>query len=128
MILGGWQVSGITSYQSGFPFTSFPVKTFPTLAPTHRSDRTCTGVGNKTVDSWFDTSCFPIDSLQTALASGTPRFGNSGRNILTGPALHNWDLGFMKNFNISERFQLQFRAEFFNTFNFAQFWAPNTCG
>jgi hypothetical protein len=127
VVLGGWQVSGITSYQSGFPFSALSSQDFSNSgSTTPRPDRTCTGVGQKTVDSWFDASCFPIDSLQSALASGTPRFGNSGRNILTGPALHNWDLALLKNFRISERFKLQFRTEFFNTFNFAQFGAPQT--
>ena len=127
VILGGWQVSGITSYQSGFPFTVRSNQDFSNSASSNpRPDRTCTGEGKKTVDSWFDASCFPIDSLQAALASGTPRFGNSGRNILTGPAFNNWDLAFMKRFKIRERFDLQFRAEFFNTFNFAQFMPPET--
>ena len=127
MILGGWQVSGITSYQSGFPFTVLSNQDFSnTGSATPRPDRTCTGVGQKSVGSWFDASCFPIDSLQTALTSGTPQFGNAGRNILTGPALHNWDLALLKNFNINERFKLQFRTEFFNTWNFAQFGPPQT--
>jgi hypothetical protein len=127
VILGGWQVSGITSYQSGFPFSVLSSQDFSNTGTlVARPDRSCTGEGKKTVDSWFDASCFPIDSLQAALASGTPRFGNSGRNILTGPALHNWDLAFMKRFKFSERFDLQFRAEFFNTFNFAQFFPPET--
>src|SRR5262249_21923525 len=126
-ILGGWQVSGITSYQTGFPFSVLSTQDFSnTGSTTPRPDRSCTGEGKKTVDSWFDASCFPIDSLQAALASGTPRFGNSGRNILTGPAFNNWDLAFMKRFKIGERFDLQFRAEFFNTFNFAQFMPPQT--
>jgi len=93
---------------------------------TRRPDRTCNGEGQKNVDNWFDASCFTVASLAEDLASGHPRFGNAGRNILTGPPLNNWDLALLKNFQIRERFKLQFRSEFFNTFNHPYFSAPET--
>ena len=53
-------------------------------------------------------------------------FGNAGRDIINGPGVNNWDLGFGKFFPlIGERTKLEFRAEMFNTFNHAQFGQPN---
>ena len=78
------------------------------------------------VGEWFNTSCFTLDLLSAALANGTPRFGNSGRNILFGPNLRTWDVALMKRTKISERFALQFRAQFFNLFNRANFGLPDS--
>jgi hypothetical protein len=129
-ILGGWEFSGIWVVQSGFPFGPTSTQDFSnTGSTTPRPDRTCSGVGKKTVGSWFDASCFTTAALQQALASGQPRFGNSGRNILEGPGLDNLDFALMKNFQLGERFKLQFRAEMYNIFNQAHFGSPNfSCG
>ena len=97
-----------------------------TFSTNPRPDRTCSGVGKKTISSWFDTSCFTITTLQAAQGAGTPRFGNSGRNILDGPGLNNWDFNLMKNFGLSERFRLQFRFEMYNMWNYAHFGPPAT--
>jgi hypothetical protein len=51
-------------------------------------------------------------------------FGNSGRNILRGPRYFNTDIGLLKNNRITERYNLQFRAEFFNIFNNVNFNLP----
>ncbi len=126
-VLGGWSASGIVTFQSGFPITVLSSQDFSntgTFSP--RPDRTCNGAGQKTVDNWFNTSCFTIDALAGALAAGSPRFGNSGRNILSGPGLNNWDFALFKEFKLGERFKLQFRSEFFNFFNQAHFGSPNT--
>jgi hypothetical protein len=77
----------------------------------------CSGQGRKTLDSWFDISCFRTDSLQQALASGQPRFGNSGRNILDGPGVIGWDVAAIKDFTLGERWKLQFRAEAYSVLN-----------
>jgi hypothetical protein len=117
-LVGGWEISGITTFQSGFPFTVLAAQDFSntgTLTP--RPDRTCQGTGNKTLESWFDVSCFTNDSLQAALANGQPRFGNSGRNILDAPGFIGWDLAVLKNFSIGERVKLQFRAEAYSLLN-----------
>ncbi|MCI0701411.1 MAG: hypothetical protein L0241_10055, partial [Planctomycetia bacterium] len=52
--------------------------------------------------------------------------GNQGRNMFTGPGYWNVDLGVTKVFPITERINLQFRAEFFNAFNHANFDNPLT--
>ena len=52
-------------------------------------------------------------------------FGNLGRNTLTGPGLATLDFSLLKNLNLSETKRLQFRAEFFNLFNHANFALPD---
>ena len=75
---------------------------------------------------WFDISCFPTHAPKTGIDPATGltvtynRQGNAGSNLITGPGINNWDLGIHKNFRITEGKQLQFRAEFFNTFNHPQ--------
>lgn len=73
---------------------------------------------------WFSTNCFTLARLELALANGTPRFGNSGRNILFGPGLNEWDIGLMKRTQIREHLALQFTAQFFNLFKRANFGLP----
>src|SRR5262249_61847670 len=58
---------------------------------------------------WFDTSKFTVNAVGT--------FGNAGRYILRGPRFFNTDLGILKRTNITERVNLQFRAELFDVFN-----------
>jgi hypothetical protein len=64
-------------------------------------------------------------ALQQALANGMPRFGNSGRNILTGPGLFDLDASLIKRFSIGERVKAEFRGEFFNVMNHPNFALPN---
>ena len=66
------------------------------------------------VDRWFDTSAF------TPVA----RFGSLGRNVVIGPAFNNTDFSITKNTRLGERLRLQFRAEFFDLFNHANFGQP----
>jgi hypothetical protein len=124
-LLGGWQINGITSFQSGFPLT--PITGEPisgadagSLIATDRPNRVCDGnlpVGQRTPERWFDTSCFP--------ANNAGEFGNSGRGIITSPGIKDWDLSLFKDFRIKEQTRLQFRAESFNTFNNVNFGFPD---
>jgi hypothetical protein len=68
---------------------------------------------SKGVNEWFNTSCF-VQPL-------AGQFGNSGRNIIRGPGINNWDMGIGKDFRFTERIAFQFRAEAFNLFNHAQY-------
>jgi hypothetical protein len=54
-----------------------------------------------------------------------PLYGNSGSGIIQGPGQFNFDLSILKTTRIHERHTIQFRAEFFNAFNHAQFTNPN---
>jgi hypothetical protein len=91
-----------------------------------RPDRSCSGIGKKSINNWFDQSCFPTSALAAALAGGTPRFGNSGRNIIPGPGLVQVDASLIKRFSILDRFNTEFRAEFFNILNHPNFALPGS--
>jgi Carboxypeptidase regulatory-like domain len=123
LLIGNWQLSGIETLQSGLPFTpqlSYnpsndgdtrnPVR--PSLNPNF-SGQVIEGGPNE----YFNPSAF----LQPL--PGT--YGNAGRNILQGPALVETDLSMTKKFWLSERWNMQFRFEFFNVFNHTNFNVPN---
>jgi hypothetical protein len=132
-LIGGWQLNGIETWATGLPFT-----------PSYRdcnSDRD-TGfckpnvigdwhANNPSQFGWFATSDVPLAS--NGLASGPwsrpqkGQFGNVGRNALWGPRFTQLDLSFFKDFALTERSKLQFRAESFNFANHTNLGQPNTC-
>lgn len=120
-VIGGWQLGGIVQFQSGFPFTPTmgspdPANVGPQYA--RRPNRIGSGeIENWTIDRYFDTSAFTVPAQFT--------IGNSGRNILRGPGIANFDLSLIKNTTFAERYRLQFRWEMFNAFNTPQFLNPN---
>jgi hypothetical protein len=83
---------------------------------------------------WFNPSSFnsagPFNQDGTPNPDGVPlfTFGTLPRNALRGPGINNFDLSIIKNTKITESKSLQFRAEFFNAFNHAQFLNPNNDG
>ena len=120
-IVGGWQLNAIFSKYTGTPFT---VGT--SNASLNAADGTQTadqvkdnveilgGVGRG--NSWFDPTAFvPVTAV---------RFGSSGRNIVRGPGVTNLDASIFRDFPITERFKLQFRAESFNVSNTPAFHNP----
>jgi len=125
-ILGGWQVGGIYTLESGSPFTVNLTSDVanngePTATQSNISERpnlVCNPNGGpKTPAQWFNTSCFAAPAAFT--------YGNAGRDIVTGPNLNNFDATFQKNFAIRESMQLQFRADMFDFFNHPNFNQPN---
>lgn len=125
-LAGGWEVSGIVTLQTGLPFTVNANQDFSNTGSTNpRPDRICNGAGPQTVAEWFNTNCFTTDALSQALENGTPRFGNSGKNILYGPRMQQWDVAFIKRNRLTEKVNLEFRAEFFNLFNHPYFNTPD---
>ena len=124
-LAGGWEFAGILTFETGLPYTvTSPEDYSNSGSASPRPDRTCNGAGPDTVAEWFNTSCFTTAALSNALTNGTPRFGTSGRNILFGPSLDEWDISFIKRNRITERFSLEFRAQLFNVFNHANFGNP----
>jgi hypothetical protein len=119
-ILGGWQMGGILTLRSGFPWTIQATDVSGTRSRGARADHvgadsTIGDVGPGT--KWFDTSAY------RAPVKGT--FGNTGIGTVRGPGLKNFDLSLQKSFPVKEGQRLEFRAEFFNltntpTFNAAQ--------
>jgi len=131
-VLGGWEITFLATLQSGFPITpSAGLDSANVGTGSFRPDRLCTGQlpvtgsNRRSVARWFDTSCFTDALLVADNANGIFRFGNSGRSLLEGPGIHNWDTALLKNFHVTESKTLQFRAEFFNAFNHANFGADS---
>jgi hypothetical protein len=126
-VLGDWELTGITRLESGRAFNiginfdnanngarsnsqrpdlvgdPFPSGFTPTYGPS---------------GAYFNTAAFAVAPQYT--------YGNLGRNALHGPAFYNTDLGAFKNFSLTERFRMQFRAEFFNVFNNSSFDTPDS--
>ncbi|MGB9010954.1 MAG: carboxypeptidase regulatory-like domain-containing protein [Candidatus Acidiferrales bacterium] len=124
-IVSGWGVTSIVTLQSGFPFT-------PQLSynPSNNGDTrnpvrpflnpSFTGpviVGKPS--QWFNPNAFIAPPTLIGF------YGNVGRDAYTGPGLATWDFSVLKNTSITERFNLQFRAEIFNLLNRANFNTPN---
>jgi carboxypeptidase family protein/TonB-dependent receptor-like protein len=126
-LLTGWQSFGIVTLQSGRPFT---------VALLSEIDNSGTGrsilgfgandrpnvvgdpsLGTRSPDRWFNTAAFAFPPPGT--------FGNAGRNILEGPGFQNVNASLVKNTNLTERVNLQFRAEVFNLFNHPNFNLPD---
>jgi len=117
-LIGGWQVNTIGVMQTGIPL----VVTGANNQRATRPDSTgkSAGLDNPTAQRWFDTTQFVNPAPFT--------FGNLGRvlpNVRT-PGTVNWDLSFIKNTRLTERFNLQFRTEMFNFLNQVNLGAPNT--
>ncbi|HWQ55465.1 MAG TPA: TonB-dependent receptor [Bryobacteraceae bacterium] len=116
-LVAGWQLSGILTAQSGLPFTPGVSGDFANIGSGNRPNRIASGkLDNPTVDRWFDPTAFTLPAQYT--------FGNSGRNILRGDGLFNWDFSASKLTRLGERASLQFRAELFNVLNTVNFGAP----
>jgi hypothetical protein len=122
-VFGGWTVMAIESLQTGFPFTAElgynptnngdtrnPIR--PSVNPAFRG-LVILGGPNR----YFDANAF------LPPANGT--YGNVGRNTLVGPGLAELDASLLKTAALSEKTNLEFRAEFFNLLNHANFGTPN---
>jgi hypothetical protein len=115
-LAGGWQIGGINQLGTGLPFSpsfSSTIQGSPGGRPDVVGDWR---VANPDISRWFNSAAF---------APPAPfQFGNAGKNIMTGPGFVNIDLSVYKNTPVAERAQLQFRAEFFNIINRANFNNP----
>ena len=118
-VIGGWQVNGITNVRSGAPLIVTVAASQLNTGTGNYANLTCSEVGRpKTVERWFDTSCF-AEPAQFV-------FGNSGKSHVRGPGVVNFDLSLFKKFAIDEKRAIEFRSEFFNAFNNPHFANPNT--
>jgi hypothetical protein len=120
--MAGWSIDGILTLQTGYPFY---VTTLSDQSNTgawfSEPNRVCDGNfsgSQRTRLQWFNTSCFALPAVNT--------WGNAGINYLWSPGTRNIDFAILKDFPISESRKLQFRAEFFNAFNFVNFGIPGS--
>jgi hypothetical protein len=133
-VLGGWQLSDITGFQTGTPFSITNNSTF--------ADNAGTGNSITSVQSYPDLvgslhgpiavkhpSGIQGPRLYNSDAFGPPTgltYGTAGRNILRLPSRTNFDMGLFKSFTVHEEMHFEFRAEAFNVFNHTQWSAVNT--
>ena len=118
-ILGGFQLAGIVVAQSGRPFT--PVLSRDVSGTGQLQDRPNV-IGSPILSHpdpalWFNTGAFAIPAAST--------FGNSGRDVLTGPGLVNQDFSLIKYVSFGEARKLEIRGEVFNLWNHPNFSLPN---
>jgi hypothetical protein len=148
-VLGGWEMGGVLKMNSGVPTT--PIFGDDVLGvqnsgsdPFSIPDRVpgCDPVNHNFKSdpnlTYINTSCFKVPMATPEIKSQCAPFsavpgscrnllGNAGRNSIVGPSLYNLDFSVFKNFavrKISESFNVQFRAEFFNILNHANFGVP----
>ncbi|HUE44047.1 MAG TPA: carboxypeptidase regulatory-like domain-containing protein [Candidatus Sulfotelmatobacter sp.] len=125
-LLDGWELSGILTFQSGFPvritsqddieeLDSTDLFEFPgepnLTAPFHTQ--------NIRQNNGFDFN--PSLFTNATVAPGT--IGNAPRSICCGPGINNWDMSFMKETRFGERWNMEFRGDVFNIWNHAQFYS-----
>lgn len=120
-LVNGWQVNSILTLRSGSPLTITTVGSPLNNGGTARPNRVCDGAlsrGDRSLDRYFDTSCF--------VAAAPFEFGDSGRGILEGPGEAKLDLSLFKNFALGGAKRLELRFEAFNATNTPSFANPNT--
>lgn len=129
-LVGGWQISGFTTVQSGQPFSvTYSAPGTPVGQVGGRAN-IVPGVplypAVKTKAQWFNPTAFTAPPLYTA-ANGLryATYGNSGYDMLRGPAYQDWDFNLEKNIRWHEHYRAQLRAESFNAFNHPNFGTPN---
>jgi hypothetical protein len=124
-VLGGWEVAGVTTYQSGAPNTIVVTSDVARIgASSSRATLVADpnlAAGDRTLSRWFNTeAALPPERMVQGV------FGTGGRDVLIGPGFNQWDLSALKNFNFHERVRLQFRAESFNVVNHPSFTGIDT--
>jgi hypothetical protein len=128
-LTSGWQISGITRFATGLPVTiletddhsllgtafggpiTLPVDTPNLVGPLNITDP------RKTAGQYFSPAAFASSALGMQ--------GTANRRFFHGPGINNFDFALLKNTLLTERLDLQFRAEFYNIFNHAQFLTPS---
>jgi len=122
-VFGGWEIAGLSTFQSGHPFDLYSSRDSEYTGLSNRPDL----VGNTSIPS--SAARNQIGPPVTAFAVqpfGRP--GNLGRNTFTGPRYYATNLTLLKNTRLTEKINLQFRAEAYNLFNRIQFDNLGTAG
>ena len=124
-LISGWGLNGMSTFQMGFPLgfsatpnvTGFNTGLRPNVVP--GCEQSISGSAQSRLEKWFNTSCFTVPAAYT--------FGNESRTNpkLRGHGVNNFNFALFKRTAITERFNLEYRAEFFNLFNRVQFGRPN---
>ncbi|HEU5237209.1 MAG TPA: hypothetical protein VFU37_08720, partial [Pyrinomonadaceae bacterium] len=122
-IFNGWSISPIIKIRSGLPFTVTNGNVDANLDGNTNDRARLVGdphMDNPTAARWFNTAAFAQNPVVTGVATD----GNSPRNFLYGPGYWTVDLGLSRDFNLTERVRLRFRAEATNAFNHVNLGQP----
>ena len=129
-LTGGWALSGITRFATGVPVTLIETDDHsllgtafggPIILPVDTPDR----VGALHILDPRATPTHLYFDPTSFAASAVGLEGSARRRFFHGPGINNWDAALQKNLVITERVNLQFRAEWFNIFNHTQFLTPS---
>jgi hypothetical protein len=115
-LLGGWEVSGKTRWQSGEYLTLDGSTSIGTRRADYLGGEIGLPSGTRGEDRWFNTDVFAT--------APDDRRGNAQKGMIEGPHLYTWDLSLRKNFPVTDRVRLALRAEIFNVFNRVNFQNP----
>jgi len=122
-LVNGWSISPIIKIRSGLPFTITNGNVDANLDGNTADRAQLVGnphIGHPTAAQWFNTAAF----VQNKVVTGVATDGNSPRNLLDGPGYWVADLALSRDFRLSERFRLRFRAEGTNVFNHVNLGQP----
>ena len=117
-VLRGWEVSGITRWQTGAYLTPSANTSTGTRRADYVLDQEINQRGTNPLTDWFNKAAF--------VAAPNERRGTAGIGVIEGPGRYFWDLSLRKRFNMTERINLQFQADFFNAFNQVLLNNPST--
>jgi hypothetical protein len=120
-VLGNWQISGALLLQTGQFLTPSFSGSDPSNTRTYGGRPDLVGnpnLSSKSIDGWFNPAAFAIPP--------NGRFGSSGRGVIMGPGINNFDFGLYKYINLGEKAKLQIRMTATNFFNHPNFGNPNT--
>lgn len=123
LLAGGWSVNTLLSARAGLPVNVTLSRNSSELPDGNNVDQRPNRVpgaplylGSRSVSQWINPAAFSLPAVG--------QWGNAGRNLLTGPPLWQNDSAVEKNFAVTERSHIIFRAEAFNIFNRAQYGQP----
>ena len=133
----GWAISGIVTYQSGLPFSTFDSTAGGAFgisngAETATWSGACsnvytTGPISSRLDHFLNPACFTkAPPVANSAGSGVQDFGNVPRNAFRGPFQQNWDFSLSKSFTFKESHQFQARMDIFNVWNHPIFRFPSS--
>ncbi len=142
-VVGGWEVAGITIFESGVPYSVANGADSDGIGGANRADLNPAGkagvraqwtpsgyvnpdVFDAATGKYISVPIDPKDARYIGLpaygtAGFTPRTGNAGRNTERIPGLNNWNVNVMKKVRLTERFTTEFRTEFYNIWNHPQY-------
>jgi hypothetical protein len=130
LFIGGWQANGILTLRTGNPVTIAGAnchgvwsRCLPDYAPGYTGNGNSAPPGGRTPNEWFDINAYQV--AYSNQAAGIATGGNVGLQSMTGPPTKVMDFSLFKNFRITERVAMQFRAEALNLGNFTVLSLPD---